>query len=415
VERKRTGLHLLEVSVRWPPETFLGWKLSGLAGSGFRVTVASPSDCCDKDHRLPGVRLIRLPDWEETRPRLVAGVLRDTLALLCRSPSRLPRVVRAARRTGPSGGWATLARLRSYLPLARLRPDVVHFEWNSAAIDYMPLYEVWGCPTVASCHGGQVNVSPHGPGNGTFGRDLAESFRRLTAVHCVSEAVLREAGRYGLDGAKARLIRPAVDPAFFRPLDRPRGEERALRIVAVGWLRWLKGYEYALQALQRLVSGGVPARLDIVGADPTHPMEASSDTRRVLHTVEDLGLADHVTLHGAVTSEEVRALLHESHVLLHASLTEGIPTVVLEAMACELPVVVTDCGGLREAVTDGREGLVVPPRSPDRMASALERLWRDPDLRRAMGRAGRARVRESFSLDDQVRSFAAMYEEVTAG
>ena len=99
---------------------------------------------------------------------------------------------------------------------------------------------------------------------------------------------------------------------------------------------------------------------------------------------------------------------------LHASLAEGIPNVVLEAMACGVPVVTTDAGGVAEAVTDGVEGFVVPARRPELMAAALERLWREPELAARMGAAGRERVSRSFRADAQIEQFLDLYAGVTA-
>jgi glycosyltransferase involved in cell wall biosynthesis len=158
------------------------------------------------------------------------------------------------------------------------------------------------------------------------------------------------------------------------------------------------------------VDRGVPVRLDVLGGDVERPADESPEVRRVLWEIGDLGLADRVRLVGTVGPPAIRDHLHAGDVLLHSSVTEGLPTAVLEAMATALPVVVTDAGGTREAVTDGREGLVVPPRDPEALAGAVERLWSDPALRVAMGEAGRRRAVADFTLDAQVRSFAAMYE-----
>jgi colanic acid/amylovoran biosynthesis glycosyltransferase len=101
-------------------------------------------------------------------------------------------------------------------------------------------------------------------------------------------------------------------------------------------------------------------------------------------------------------------------VLLHASLAEGIPNVVLEAMACARPVIVTDSGGTREAVRDGVEGFVVPPRDTNGLVGALRKLWGDPELRRRMGSAGRARVEARFTLARQADLFIDFYSRVTS-
>jgi glycosyltransferase involved in cell wall biosynthesis len=130
--------------------------------------------------------------------------------------------------------------------------------------------------------------------------------------------------------------------------------------------------------------------------------------------VADLGLERHVRLCGNVPSAEVARRLRASDALLLPSLNEGLPTVLLEAMACGVPVVATDCGGVSEAFTDGVEGFLVPPRDAKALAEALARLWRDPELRARMGEAGRRTATSRFTLERQLDEFLAMYREVAA-
>jgi colanic acid/amylovoran biosynthesis glycosyltransferase len=412
---RRGRLHLLEVGVRWPPETFVGWKLEGLAARGFRVTVASRS-IFDPHLRLPGVELIALPP----RRRSKRAAAHASVGLLLRAPRRMLKLARAVRRVPPDsrrryGG--TMGLVGMCAPLARLRPDVVHFEWHGSAVDHLPLFDVWGCPVVTSCRGSDINVYPHVPGREHYASRLPAALRRASAVHCVSESLKGEATAFGLDPAKARVIRPADDPELFRP---PAAHEGArdgatdgvLRVVSVGWLRWEKGYEYGLRAMRALLDRGVPARLDILGAVPEEWQGKSGERERVLHTVADLELEGRVHLHGQVPSAEVSRRLRASDVLLHASVTEGIPNAILEAMACGLPVVASDCGGVPEAITDGVEGFLAAPRDPEHLAEALARLWANPDLRERMGKAGREKFLSDFTLEHEHRAFVEMYREV---
>jgi glycosyltransferase involved in cell wall biosynthesis len=141
---------------------------------------------------------------------------------------------------------------------------------------------------------------------------------------------------------------------------------------------------------------------------------SSNERARITHTVADLGLEDHVSLRGRMTPDQLSRHLAQTDVLLHASVAEGIPNVVLEAMACAVPVVATDVGGLTEAMTDGVEGYVVEPRDPEQLAHALLRLARDPAMRARMGSAGRARIEAGATLDAQLQDFLEMYREVAA-
>jgi glycosyltransferase involved in cell wall biosynthesis len=290
----------------------------------------------------------------------------------------------------------------------------VHFEWESAAVHHLPLFATWAVPVVVSCHGAGINVHPHTGEYEHWIRGYEVVFERAAAVHIVSEALRASAAPYGLDPAKTWLIRSAVDPGVFRPGGVSRRTLDAFRIVSVGDLLWLKGHHYSLQAIRALVDQAIPARFDLIGDDPRPETGERTERGALRFTIHDLGLDDRVTLKGALPSLAVRDHLQGADVFLHASVSEGIPTVVLEAMACGLPVVVTDCGGIREVVTDGVEGFVVPRRDVRATASALAALWNDPGLRERMGRAGRERVLADFTLARQLDAFSELYESLVA-
>jgi colanic acid/amylovoran biosynthesis glycosyltransferase len=168
-------------------------------------------------------------------------------------------------------------------------------------------------------------------------------------------------------------------------------------------LIWKKGYEYALQSIRVLKDRGINLEFNILGDGP--------ERDRVVFTIHDLELNDVVQLHGQNSPEKVREVLRNSDVFLLSSLTEGISNAVLEAMACGLPVVTTDCGGMREAVTDGVEGFVVPVNDVEAMSEALHTLCQNPQLRKRMGNAGRQCVEKSFSLTRQVQQFLSLCEQ----
>ena len=396
---KKKPLRLLVVGATWPPQTFLGRLLRGLAASGMEVSLAFSRDPDQDWFFRSGLRAFRTRSWEG--PRLLRLLWLGWLGLraFVESPRDVRRYLRRSR--AESGLRARLALLNRLLPFAGASFDVLYFPWNSAAIDYFPLFEN-GMPVLVSCRGSQVNVAPHHPGRG-IREGLPATFERSAAVHCISGAIEREARLFGLDTAKARVIHPGIDPSFFAPLPERRASP-ALRIITVGSLVWVKGTTYALQAFRLLLDRGIAARLTLVGDGP--------EKQRILYTIEDLGLRDHVELAGRLTPVEVRDRLQESDVFVLPSLSEGFCNAAVEAMGCGVPVVMTNCGGVREGVTDGIEGFIVPVRDPEAMAAAVERLARDPSLRARMGEAGRARVLRQFTLEKHVRDFVSLLEEV---
>ncbi len=393
-------LRLLVVGLHRPVETFLRRLLEGLDGRGIHVAAAGPGPA---GADLEVDEWIRLPAWSGNPAARLARLACSAGGAVVRSAPDLARM----RRELPAG-TSPLERCRRWnllFPLAGRRFDVLYFPWNAAAIRFEPLFAL-GKPVVISCRGAQVNVAPHNPRRSEIRGALQRTFSKAARVHCVSRAILEEASRYGLDPEKARVIRPAVDPGFFRPAPKPAGGDSAFRIITTGSMIWRKGYEYALTALKILLDRGVDARFEIIGDGP--------ERARVLYSARDLGIADRVVCAGTRPPGEVLERLRGADVFLLSSLSEGISNAVLEAMACGMPVVTTDCGGMREAVNDGIEGFVVPVRDPQAAAGALHRLAADPDTRNRMGRAGRDRVLREFRLRDQVAAFAELLHEAAS-
>ena len=116
---------------------------------------------------------------------------------------------------------------------------------------------------------------------------------------------------------------------------------------------------------------------------------------------------------GIVPHDELERLYDASSVFVLPSRSEGFGIVAAEAMAHGRPVVACGVGGLAEVVADGETGILVPPRRPDLLRAALERLQRDPELRRRLGRAGRARAESRYSWDSVVARTIDVYADAT--
>lgn len=195
------------------------------------------------------------------------------------------------------------------------------------------------------------------------------------------------------------VVRCGIDPDVFRPRA-GIGKRRAdpLRLVSVGRLHPVKGYGVLLDAMGLLKRRGVGVTLTMIGDGPMR--------ERLEALVRSHDLGDRVTFAGALAPERVRDALLESDAMALSSFMEGVPIVLMEAMACGLPVVATRVGGVPELVEDGVSGLLAPPGDAEAFAEAIERLV-SCDLR-AMGRAGRARVERDYALDSQGERMAAL-------
>ncbi len=218
---------------------------------------------------------------------------------------------------------------------------------------------------------------------------LPEKVRSAEFVACISDFTRSQLMNHVDEDQwdKLHVVRCGLDPDEFRRRT-PYGDGET--ILAVGRLVPEKGYTVLLQALRQLRDGGVAARLVVVGSGPK-----DADLRA---TSSALGLDDAVTFAGAVGQDDIRDLYEEAALFCSPSLAEGIPFVLMEAMALELPVVASRIMGVPELVEDGVAGLLVPPGNPEALAGALAELLGDPSRRVEMGRAGRARIERSFDV-----------------
>lgn len=398
-------LTVLMVSGQWPPETFIDRLARGLLAAGVHVQLA-----VSRGQELLGsadapFEIVDLPSWSVAPWRRAITLVSMFVTKLVKHPRevlKLGRVLRRAVRIPEP--HSRIRRWYQLLPFVGLRPTVVHFQWNSAAIDYEELFHFLDGPTVVSCRGSQVLVAPQNPKRReVIVGGLRRTLNAASRIHCVSDDMQAKVLTYGGQAAKTMVIRPAVDTVLFSPApgDAARHPGTPLRVVTIGSLVWVKDHESALVAVSELVNAGIAATFHICGD--------GADRQAVEFTAADLGIAHLVNLRGKLSSEECRDVLRAADVFLLSSVAEGISNAALEAMACGLPVVTTDCGGMNEAVRDGIEGFLVPLRDPDAMAAALKRLADDEPLRQRMGASARERVLAGFRLEHQVAAFGALY------
>jgi len=227
--------------------------------------------------------------------------------------------------------------------------------------------------------------------------DVFIAASQVIATILVQDGIPAERIEVVHDGVNLALIdkQPRVDAhgAFWLPSGAPL-------IGNVAALAPHKGQRHLVDAAARVVRRVPDARFLILG---------DGELRAALERqIKDLGLDRHVTLAGF--RSDALGLMKSFDVFAMSSVTEGLGSAVLEAMACERAVVATRTGGLPEAVDDSRTGLLVPPRDDAAMADAIVRLLDDASLRAQFGQAGRARVARQFSVEHLVAKTVQVYE-----
>ncbi len=176
----------------------------------------------------------------------------------------------------------------------------------------------------------------------------------------------------------------------------------SLGIVMVGALKKRKGLTVLINALATLQD--LSWRLIVVGDGEER---ASSE-----QLAAGLGLEQRVRFLGAIPEEEVEKILCAVDLLALPSFVEGMPYVILEAMACELPVVASRINGVPEAAVEGETARLVPPGDVESLGAALRELINDSELRYRFGRNARARFEKYFTLDTQVEAIQSTYLEI---
>lgn len=224
----------------------------------------------------------------------------------------------------------------------------------------------------------------------------ADAWEKLHVVHCgvPLERFTRGAGPRASEAAKSGRETAAPRRGSARIAAEPS-------ILYVGRLVPEKGQAVLLRALALLHERGHRVRATLVGEGPQR------DTLEALG--EQLGVAGQLDFTGALGGDEIQALYETASVFCLPSFAEGIPCVLMEAMAMELPVVSTFVAGIPELVDDGHNGLLVAPGRVDQLARVLEWLLADPALCRRLGAAAREKVVEEFSSERSAKQLYAIF------
>jgi glycosyltransferase involved in cell wall biosynthesis len=227
---------------------------------------------------------------------------------------------------------------------------------------------------------------------------------------CASEAIRRMLLSDGVPEARAVTVHEGIDlgrvaaappAALHAELWLPHGSPVVGNVAA---LVAHKGQRHLVEAAAIVVRQVPDARFVIAG---------EGELRATLeHQIRHLGLEKHVMLAGF--RPDILPLHKAFDIFVMSSVTEGLGTALLDAMACGRPVVATTAGGIPEVVREGVTGFLVPPRDHQAMADAIVKLLKDAELRRRMGEAGLARANAKFSAERMVADTLRIYERIAS-
>ncbi|GEK20892.1 glycosyl transferase [Cellulomonas xylanilytica] len=281
-------------------------------------------------------------------------------------------------------------------------PDVAHAHFWMSGIATLRAAAMTGTPVAQTFHAlgsvkrrhqGDKDTSPPG----RIGLESSIGRRADVVVATCSDEVA-ELSRLGVPADHVRVVPCGVDVQHFRPgpADGTTLPRRArFRLLCIGRLVERKGIETVIDALVDLPD----AELVVAGGPSADELEADAEAARLVALAAARGVRDRVHLVGRVDHGDLPALVRSADVVVATPWYEPFGIVPIEAAACGVPVVGSAVGGLLDTVQDGRTGLLVPPRDPAALASALRALLADPDRRAAFGAAARRRAVARYGWD----------------
>lgn len=205
---------------------------------------------------------------------------------------------------------------------------------------------------------------------------------------------------------RVEIVHCGIDTDVFQPRQ-PREADGLFRIVCVASLEEKKGHPYLIDACAQFKAHGVDFRCTLIGEGEDRP--------KIEEQIDRLGLSEQVILTGRQPRQRVRELLAEADVMVLPSIVtnkgkkEGIPVALMEALATELPVIATKISGIPELIVDGETGMLVPERDAISMADALIQLQEHPELGTQLGKQGRQKVLDEFSLTQNAQQLYDLF------
>ncbi len=252
--------------------------------------------------------------------------------------------------------------------------------------------------------GFEISISFHGPDEfndpvGFWVREKVAACKFVRAISQYSRSQLMKSSDVS-DWDKIEVVYMGVDPQAYVP--RPfRPDPPRIEILCVGRLAPVKAQHILIDAIDIVRRDHPSVLLHVVGGGP--------DRKSLEAQVAARALGDNVTFHGFTLQEKLDELYRQADIFALPSFAEGVPGVLMEAMAMEIPCVSTWITGIPELICNGTDGLLEAPSDVDAFASAIRQLIGDSDLRRRIGEAGRTQVLNRFNLPVNSAALAEVF------
>ena len=384
-----------------PSHTFIRREISSLRGDGLPITtysVRAPSHSLDN--------ALEQSAAEETffiLKRGALGIATDLIAGLVSAPVRFFSTFALALRHRVPGVkaliWALFYFIEAIVLARQLSRDGVthlhnHFA-NPAANVGMFASHYCEIPWSLTLHG--ISEFDYPAGN-----LLPEKLRQASFAACVSHFGRAQAMRMAEPDIWPRLhlVRCAIDLRDLPPQSGPATGNGEIALICVGRISPEKGHSGLIQALGNLIKSGVPVHLTLVGDGP--------DMAMLRARVSAAGLDNAVTFEGRLDEKSTLQAIAKSDILVLPSFMEGLPIVLMEALALGVPAVATRVAGIPELIIEGETGLMFDPGNWADLEKALARVCGDKALRERLSEAGKRKIESEFAYPQAAAPLRAL-------
>lgn len=368
-------------------ETFIIDEISSVIKSGIDCHVFSLSKSKSEDEvvHAKALEVIERVGVTYVRSCGLLGYAKELFRMAIRHPFRFGRVCRCLLNQSERR-WYTLRSLWLMRELERLKVERMHVHFASAAAQYaLTVHRLSGIPFTVTAHHHDVFFAP--PNN------FDELALASDGIFCISEFNRKYiSNKYSVEPSKLRIVHCGIETERFvcdRPIQVERGE--CVKILCVARLDFVKGHNYLLDAVKILVQEGLNVKVSLVG-DGTERENLESQCNR-------LGLLEVVEFLGFKEQSDVLQLYCTSDIVVLASLSEGIPVSLMEAMSCQRLVIATAVRGVPELVEDKLTGCLIPSGDPVAIAETIKWVVDHPNDAKRIAESARNKVVREFNRE----------------
>ncbi|WP_286474283.1 glycosyltransferase [Methanobacterium sp. CWC-01] len=294
--------------------------------------------------------------------------------------------------------WYSLLKFRDV--------DMVHVQWPIPnGLGALFLKKLYGVPYINTIHGEEVYLAKRYHMQFALRWLVNNSSKTVTNSSATRNACVDA----GLDEDKLEIIPFGVDTDFFRPMDVPKDED-IFQILSVGYLIERKGHEYLIKAMKEIVNERDDVKLKIVGSGPLE--------EKLKSLLYDLDLEDKIEILKNVSDVELLNLYNSSDLFVLPSVidsqgnTEGLGVVLLEAMACGVPVIGSNVGGIPDIIKNNRTGILIPEKDHSFLAKKIIELIKNVNKRNKITSNGFIIITNEFNWKKIAENYFFFYHNI---